>query len=105
LFDIKLQLPGDVMSEETMIVQSDRMHLVAKALRTELRRTILKLLSKGELDITQLSKNLDKSLAGIHEQIKILEEAGLITSQYKPGKHGIRKICRTSIKHVVFNLR
>jgi len=88
----------------TMIVQPDNIYSVAKALRTRTRLKILKVLFEKEFDISSLAVYLGKSLGGTCDNVQILEKEGLITIHFIPGGHGIRKICSTNIKRVVFNL-
>lgn len=92
------------MPEETMIIQSDRMRLVAKALNSKSRLIILKLLSEKDMDITRIAESLDMSQECAGEHAKILEKAELIAFNYVKGMRGTRKVCSANIKQVVFDL-
>jgi len=104
MLDIKPKTPGDDMSEETIIVQLDSMDSIADALSSKSRLMILKLLSEEKMNITCLAEKLNISTAAVSQQVKILEKAGLIGIYYTKGTNGIRKVCSTSIKQVVFDL-
>lgn len=105
MFGIKPQTQGDGMSEETMIVKSDRMNLVAKALSSKSRLMILRLLFKEDIDITRLAERMGMTAATVSDHINILAEVGLININYKPGGHGVRKVCSANSKHIVFKIR
>ncbi|MHA1126426.1 MAG: ArsR/SmtB family transcription factor [Candidatus Heimdallarchaeota archaeon] len=92
------------MSEDTLHVDGERTNKVAKALSSKTRIKILKLTSERDIDVSRIAGLLNQTEANISAQIKILEEAGLLTSRYEPGMHGVRKICSTKVKTVIFNL-
>ena len=92
------------MSEDTLQVAGERTNKVAKALSSKTRIKILKLTSERDIDVSRIAGLLNQTEANISAQIKILEEAGLLVSRYEPGMHGVRKICSTIIKTVVFNI-
>lgn len=82
-----------------MIVSGEKALEVAEALTATSMR-ILQLLLKEKLDISTIGTRLDLSEAYISEQIRIMEELGLVKVNYQPGKRGIRKVCETAIKKV-----
>jgi len=67
---------------------------VFKALSSQTRLNILKLLSERELNINELGKYLDVNLPTISKHVQALEQAGLITSEYMAGTQGTQKRCR-----------
>ncbi len=94
------------MSEETMVIEPGRTSIVAKALKAKSRVMILKILYEEDMNITSLAERMGMSIAAVSEHIKILVEAGLTTIHYKSGMHGgVKKVCSTNTKNVVFNIR
>lgn len=73
---------------------------VAKAVGSLTRFQILQLLSKEELDISNLANKLGQTEANISAQVKALQNAQLVECKYEPGLHGVRKICKTSVKSI-----
>lgn len=92
------------MPEEKLTVEGDDLSVVAKALSSETRVKILKMTSKEDIDVSRIAGRLGQTEANISAQIKILENAKLLVSRYEPGQHGVRKICTTHVKTVIFNL-
>lgn len=66
---------------------------VCHALSKELRLNILSLLESETLSCLELSHLLGYPLSTISANTKILEEAGLITTQLLPAKNGSKKLC------------
>ena len=78
---------------------------VFKALSSDTRWKILKLLSNGRnLDISRIAEELKQTEANISAQIKILEKAGLVISHYEPGQHGVRKVCEPACEKLIFKI-
>ncbi|NMC06695.1 MAG: helix-turn-helix domain-containing protein [Candidatus Lokiarchaeota archaeon] len=79
---------------------------ILKALASDTRLRIVKLLrSKRDtpergLDISSLASVLGQTEANISAQCKRLEKVGLIKIEYKPGGHGVRKICKVDFTAV-----
>lgn len=92
------------MSEDTLQVEGEITNKVAKALSSKTRIKILKMTSERDIDVSRIAGLLNQTEANISAQIKILEEAGLLVSRYEPGMHGVRKICSTKVKTVIFNI-
>lgn len=67
---------------------------VFKALSSDSRIRILQLLAEGELNINELSNALGLAQPSVTKHIQILEEAGLIVSDYTSGAQGMQKRCR-----------
>jgi predicted transcriptional regulator len=82
-----------------MIVSGAEAVKVADAL-TATTMKMLQLLSKEALDVSTIGKQLGLSQAYISEQVKLLEELGLLEVSYARGKRGIRKICSTRVERV-----
>ena len=72
---------------------------VAEALNATTLR-MLRLLWKEPLDVSTIAKKLGFSEAYISEQVKVLDELGLLKITYAKGKRGIRKICSPAVEQV-----
>jgi predicted transcriptional regulator len=101
------------MSEETLTVDNVELLLkVASALSSDTRIKILKMIAQEELDVSRIASKIPnrndpsepQTEANISAQVKKLEQAKLLVSRYEPGKHGVRKICSTKVKTVIFKL-
>jgi predicted transcriptional regulator len=92
-------------SEETLaqkkdlVVSGELAVKVADAL-TATTMKMMQLLSKEPLDVSTIGKKLGFSQAYISEQVKLLEELGLLDVSYARGKRGIRKICSARVERV-----
>jgi len=64
-----------------------------KALASETRIKILSLLTDRDMNINELSIALNIAQPSVTKHIQILEDAGLITSDYAPGAQGTQKRC------------
>ncbi len=64
-----------------------------KALSSKTRLRIIEFLKEERLDISRLAEKLDQTEANVSAQIKILLKAKIVESEFRPGAHGIRKIC------------
>lgn len=84
--------------------EEEKIHRITKALSTPTRYRILTILSKDEMDISQLAQALELTEANISAQVKHLEKADLLDCRYKPGEHGVRKICRTKVSTITISL-
>jgi len=78
--------------------------LIAKALASETRWQILKLLKTEKMDVSKIAEKLNQTEANISAQIKILEKAALITSNYEPGAHGVKKVCLPAFEKLIIHL-
>jgi predicted transcriptional regulator len=67
--------------------------MVGRALSTELRIAILNEINKSSTNVVEIAKKLGYPVSTISSNLNILEEAGLITSEYVPAKNGSMKIC------------
>lgn len=74
---------------------------VMKALASEPRMMILDLLNSSEMNLNEISEILDMPAPSVTVNVKKLEEAGLIETEYETGSHGSRKICRRTYDSIV----
>lgn len=65
--------------------------VVYEALASEVRMTIIQLLSKNKMNIKELAKELGISSAIVTKHVKKLEDAGLIKTEKVPGSLAYRK--------------
>ena len=79
--------------------QGDLALRIAEALNATTMK-MLQILANEHLDVTTISKKLGLSEAYISEQVRELEELGLITVHYEKGKRGIRKVCASAVEKV-----
>ncbi len=97
--------PGIYAERDTLVVVGDEYILrVASALSNPTRLKILKLLLRTEADVGEVAELLGRSKANASAQIKKLEEAGLIESEYKPGNRGVRKVCKAPYRKILLVL-
>ncbi len=88
------------MADVLEIKDEKQILALAKALSSETRFKIVKLLVDKEMDISNIAKALKQTEANTSAQIKFLDKAGVLDSRYEPGNHGVRKICKTKVKVV-----
>lgn len=86
------------LSEQKQIIN------LAKALSSDTRYNIVKLLMDKEMDISSIAKRMKQTEANTSAQIKYLERAGVLDSRYEPGAHGVRKVCKTKVKKIILNI-
>jgi predicted transcriptional regulator len=77
---------------------------VADAL-TATTMKMLQLLWVEPLDVSSIGKKLGLSQAYISEQVKLLEELGLVNVSYVAGKRGIRKVCSPAVERVTLLIK
>ncbi|OLS12465.1 MAG: ArsR family transcriptional regulator [Promethearchaeota archaeon CR_4] len=79
------------------IIQGSEIAQLSKALASKTRQHILALLKEEPMDVSTLANKLEQTEANVSAQVQILQKAGLVTSTYKPGNHGVRKVCEPAI--------
>ncbi|MHA1682173.1 MAG: ArsR/SmtB family transcription factor [Promethearchaeota archaeon] len=100
----------DEIEKTKHVVDFKNQILVLKALGSDTRLKIVRLLrtrrndAEGGLDISSLAYLLNQTEANISAQCKRLEKANLINITYKPGGHGVRKICQVAFRSIEFLL-
>lgn len=85
------------------LVNLEKTALVGKALSSEVRLEILKLLIENSANISEIAAafGLPQSSAALH--VKVLEEAGMISVNEKPGVRGAQKVCGISFEDIYFD--
>ncbi|MHA1584137.1 MAG: ArsR/SmtB family transcription factor [Promethearchaeota archaeon] len=84
----------------TLDLGSPELTKIAKALSSGTRQKILKLLKKEPMDVSRIAGYLEQTEANISAQISILNKANLVACTYKPGDHGVRKICSIAVNNL-----
>ena len=85
------------VTQKKMVIQGDQIKDLAKALASATRQQILAFLKEEPLDVSTLAQKLNQTEANVSAQVQILQKAGLVTSTYRPGNHGVRKVCEPAI--------
>jgi predicted transcriptional regulator len=75
-----------------------------KALASDARVSILTLLAECPMNINALGQGLSISQPSITKHIQVLEQAGLITSEYMPGAQGMQKMCSLRYDRFIVSL-
>ena len=75
------------------LIDTEKTARVCKALSSEMKLEILKLLVERPMTISQLAKHFYLPMSSMCLHVKALEEAGLIALKPKPGVRGTKKMC------------
>ncbi|WP_099468786.1 ArsR/SmtB family transcription factor [Konateibacter massiliensis] len=81
------------MEKRTLDLNDEGLVLTARALASEVRIDILKLLCKESLKVNEIAERLDIPASTAALNVKVLEEAGLIYCDLQPGIRGSMKVC------------
>ena len=79
--------------------------LVGKALSSEIRIRILKLLDENPLCVNEIAEILQIPPSSAALNVRVLEEAGLIRTELKPGVRGSMKLCIRQNEELVIHLQ
>ena len=71
------------------------------ALSAPVRRRILEALRDRELNVNALAAELAISQSAAVAHIQALEKAGLVTTELRPARRGVQKICSSSVNSAV----
>lgn len=75
-----------------------------RALASESRARIIELLAEKDRNINELSQALGLTQPSVTKHVQILEEAGLVSSDYIPGPQGTQKRCRRTHDRLLVEL-
>lgn len=78
--------------------------LIGKALSSNVRIQMLKLLTRQERNVNEISERLSIPQSSAAANVKILEEAGLITSRLQTATRGQMKVCRAAVEELTIRL-
>ena len=76
----------------------------AYALSSKTRLKIIRLLMRQKMTITEIAAKLSQTEANASAQVKILEQAGIITAEYASGQHGLKKVCSLTVNRIEIDL-
>lgn len=86
------------MEKRVLDLDSADLVSVSRALASEVRIDILKLLCKETLKVNEIAERLDIPASTAALNVKVLEEAGLIRCDLQPGIRGSMKVCYKQLK-------
>jgi predicted transcriptional regulator len=92
------------MESRLLMIDAKESLGVLNALASEPRLAILELLNDRKLNVNDIAKALNLPQSTVSTNIKILEEAGLITVELAAGKKGSQKLCSVPYDEVVVQL-
>jgi predicted transcriptional regulator len=92
---------AEKLSSHALNVKGRESAEVFKALGSETRLEILTLLAGGYRNINEIGLELSLSQPTVTKHIQILEQAGLVTSEYMPGTQGMQKRCRLRFEQLI----
>jgi len=93
------------MPTEKEIVMCDEKALEVADVLNSTTLKILKLARNNPINITTLSKDLNLSEPYISEQVRALEDLGLVSITYERGKRGISKISASALEKITIILK
>ena len=77
---------------------------IFKALASEARLRILRLLTEHDLNVNEIARALNLNYPTVSKHIQVLEQAGLILCEYMPGSQGAQKRCRLRWDKLIFSI-
>lgn len=78
---------------------------VLKALASETRLAILKLLCDGPHNVSEIASALELPISTANLHLGILEEAGLLIIDIRPGTRGMQKVCAKAYSSITLPIR
>lgn len=90
---------------ELTLEKADELYIVSKALASEIRLEIIKLLNYHSLNVHEISERLNIPASTAAVNVKVLEEAGLIHTELQPGTRGSMKVCSRKRDYIKFVLK
>lgn len=82
----------------------DEMFTVARALASDVRIGILRLLSDRNMNVNEIAMTLDIPTSTAALNVRVLEEANLIHTRMLPGVRGAMKLCSRRVRGLAVNL-
>jgi len=77
---------------------------VVRALASDVRVAIMKLLQSRTMNVTEIAEALGATMSATSEHIKVLSDAGLIVTELIPGSRGLQKACGRAVDAVLITL-
>ena len=78
----------------------EHLAIISKALSSETRVEILRLLRHKDLNVNEIAELLDIPASSSAAHVKVLEEAGMIKTSLQPGIRGSMKLCHIVLDHI-----
>lgn len=92
------------MERRVLTVEYDEVEVIAKALSSPVRRSILNTLRDGDLSIQELAERMGIPQSSCTVNVQVLERAGLIETRSEAGRKGARKVCSVTFDDAVIPL-
>lgn len=86
------------------IDQPDALYTVAKALASPIRLRMIRLLATRSMHVNELAERLDLPVSTAALNIRMLEEAGIISCELQPGVRGTMKLCHPRLDSIGIRL-
>lgn len=83
---------------------AEQLASISKALSSETRIEILKILRHKDRNVNEIAEILNIPASSSAAHVKVLEEAGLITTTLLPGIRGAMKVCHITLDHLYVEL-
>lgn len=84
--------------------RNEKIIAVGKALSSELRLRILKILEEQAYNVNEIAEHLGIPASSAAMHVKVLEEAGLICTELKSAVRGSMKVCTKAVESIVIDL-
>ncbi len=88
------------MEKITLDLGNDEIVAVSRALASEVRIDILRLLCKEPLKVNEIADRLNIPASTAALNVKVLEESGLIRCDLQPGIRGSMKVCYKAVDQI-----
>ena len=91
---------------QTGVIELDRERGLEtfRALASDTRMRILRLLGSGDRNIAELGAALGLSQPTVTKHMQVLEQVGLVVCEYMPGAQGMQKRCRLNAERLLISL-
>lgn len=86
---------------ELSLDNTEKLTKIGKALSSEVRIELLKLLNHCSLNVNEIAERMQIPPSSAAMHVKVLEEAGLIKTELLPAVRGSMKVCRKAAEKVV----
>ncbi len=86
---------------ELSLDNTEKLTRIGKALSSEVRIELLKLLNHCSLNVNEIAERMQIPPSSAAMHVKVLEEAGLIKTELLPAVRGSMKVCRKAAEKVV----
>lgn len=81
----------------------EKLSAIGKALSSEVRIELLKLLYHCSLNVNEIAERMQIPASSAAMHVKVLEEAGLICTELLPAVRGSMKVCHKAVDEILIN--